>query len=101
MQRSRRATRCCGRSKRQRSKAAEGGRHCERSEAIHSAAYPDRWIASSLALLRMTKALNGKVRLFQQQAAAVSAAGAAAHHHIRIFLLAGQPGGHAILQARG
>src|SRR5213595_2082398 len=29
-------------------------RHCERSEAIHSAAFGETWIASSLSLLAMT-----------------------------------------------
>src|SRR5260370_7207557 len=52
-------------------------------------------------LLNEQVALNGKVCCFQQQAASVFTARAAAHHHIRLFLLASQPGGLAIVPARG
>src|SRR3954451_8713252 len=50
---------------------------------------------------KLQSALDGKVGRLQQQAAALFAARAAAHHYIRILLLAGEPGGLAIVPARG
>ena len=87
---------CCARSKRPRNNPYVANQASASSLRRKTGARP-----RSAATSASRDALNGKVRRLQQQAAALSAADPAAHHHIGILLLAGQPGGLAVISARG